>query len=574
MVRPSDWFLVDLSADPTPGDGFGIRRVAATYSEIAYVAANAAGLVRGMRASGSAEAWVGDAGDVFRSQTDRMPGELSKADDSYSLVADALTAWASALDDAQAQADRGLALARDAHADVGSAQSALGEAQRSWSTAHAQQLAQQQLQKQYRDVPPPSGVTVPTDAQLRATTRNVTQSQDSVDAARAQVASATARLEAAKRLVLEAKASRDAAEATAVRAIGEAKGHAVKPSSIWEAIQDSAAWQAIVVIATVVLTIVSIVAIFVGGPIVWAVIAAATVLLMVNALLSIAQGKNAWLELGLLAVGLIPGGRLLAMAGTAGHAAIAAMAVTRVGERIAPAVVRAGESLSRVADGVRSATGALKEVVRPIARSGLGDGRGAMVVRVAMHAVSGGKFTDEGNIIVQHWTSIERGPLSAPGEFPANTFRSSTYDQVLATHDTPLHRLVTDTVDANGDYVQQAGGGFWSHHEAGGELSSQLGFALKPEWNMTNPGDLHALHEALPQATHTVSIAIPKGSTIFEGPAGEQISTGVGRLDHGSVSNIFPGRLPGGEQQVYLTPELRSQLKDQLDGAVRTPIRP
>jgi len=314
MVRPSDWYLVDLFEDPTPGDGFGIRRVAQKYSDIAYVAANAASVVRGMRSSHSAEAWVGEAGDVFRSETDRMPGELQKADDSYSVVAEALTVWASALEDAQAQADRGLAQARDAYADLSVAQSALSEAQRSWSMAHAQQLSQQKLQKQYQDVPPPAGVTMPTDAQLRATNRNVTQSQDSVDAASASVASATARLEAAKRLVMEAKAARDAAEQTAVKAIGDAKGKAVKPSSVWEAIQDSAAWQAIVVIATVVLTIVSIVAIFVGGPLVWAIIAAATALLMLNALMSIAQGKNAWLELGLLAIGLIPGGRALTSA--------------------------------------------------------------------------------------------------------------------------------------------------------------------------------------------------------------------------------------------------------------------
>jgi hypothetical protein len=80
MVRPSDWYLVDLYADPTPGDAFGVRQVASKYADIAYVAANAASVVRGIRNSHSAEAWVGDAGEVFRSETARMPGELSKAD--------------------------------------------------------------------------------------------------------------------------------------------------------------------------------------------------------------------------------------------------------------------------------------------------------------------------------------------------------------------------------------------------------------------------------------------------------------------------------------------------------------
>lgn len=115
-------------------------------------------------------------------------------------------------------------------------------------------------------------------------------------------------------LVLEAKERRDDGERAAVHAIAAAGDLAVQPSSVWEAIQDSAAWQATVVVATVVLTIVSIVAIFVGGPLVWALILAATVLLLVNALLSISQGKDAWGEIALLAVGLIPGGRLLGLA--------------------------------------------------------------------------------------------------------------------------------------------------------------------------------------------------------------------------------------------------------------------
>ncbi|GAA2081734.1 hypothetical protein GCM10009840_17080 [Pseudolysinimonas kribbensis] len=356
MTRPSDWYLVDLEVDPTPGDAFGIRQVAQRYTDIAYVAANAASVMRGMRSSHSAEAWVGEAGDVFRSETDRMPGELQKADDSYSVVVAALSGWASALEDAQAQADRGLALAREAHADLQSAKSAYDEAQRSWSTAHAQQLSQEKLQKKYQDVPPPTGVTMPTDAQLRAMSRNVTQTQSSMDAASASIASANARIEAAKRLVLEAQAARDEAENIAVKAIGDAKGRAVKPSSVWEAIQDSAAWQAIVVIATVVLTIVSIVAIFVGGPIVWAIIAAATALLVLDALMSIAQGKNAWGELAMLAIGLIPGGKVLALIGLAAHVGgglTAAVALAGAADRIAPSLVGATRSIREITSALR-----------------------------------------------------------------------------------------------------------------------------------------------------------------------------------------------------------------------------
>ena len=112
------------------------------------------------------------------------------------------------------------------------------------------------------------------------------------------------------------------------------------------------------------LTIVSIVAIFVGGPLVWALIIAATVLLMVNALMSIAQGKDAWGELIMLGIGLIPGGRLLglavkgvdlmARAGSLGARAaslirVSAAAVTRLGNAGVKLVVG---TLNRAADAV------------------------------------------------------------------------------------------------------------------------------------------------------------------------------------------------------------------------------
>jgi len=307
-MRPTDWFLVGLAVDPVPGDAFGVRALAAKYAAIAGIADDAARGVHAARTSGAASAWVGDAGEVFRDRSHRMPGELAHAHESYGAVDAALRRWADTLDDAQAQADRGLQLAHEAHADRRAAAGALVSAELAWTTAHAQQLTYQVLEKS------PLSVPSPPPAQLRSTDRAAHHAELAIASARGQIADADARLGAARALVLEAKERRGDGERAAVHAIAAAADLAVKPSSVWEAIQDSAAWQTIVAVATVVLTIVSIAAIFVGGPLVWALILAATVLLLVNALLSIAQGKDAWGELILLAVGLIPGGRLLGLA--------------------------------------------------------------------------------------------------------------------------------------------------------------------------------------------------------------------------------------------------------------------
>lgn len=344
VVRPSDWFLVGLPVDPTPGDAFGIRALAGTYAEIAQIAGEASTGVRHARSSGAASAWVGDAGDVFRDRSERMPGELAKANDSYELVAEALRVWAAAVDDTQAQADRGLQQAREAHADLTRAQAALTSAEWSWTTTHAQQLTYQALKKAYTAVPPPPGVTMPTDYQLRSADRSAQQAQASIASARHAIADADARLAAARALVLEAKERRDDAERVAVHQIARAGDRAVKPSSVWEAIQDSAGWQTFITIATVVLTIVSIVALFVGGPIVWAIILIATAVLLLNALLSIAQGKNAWGELAMLAIGLIPGGRFLTLGGRL-LSTVAKAGV--VGERFAATIDRLTTSVLR-----------------------------------------------------------------------------------------------------------------------------------------------------------------------------------------------------------------------------------
>src|SRR3954447_12685996 len=131
-MRPTDWFLVELVVDPVPGDGFGVRALASKYAAIAGIADDAARGVHAARNSGAASAWVGDAGEVFRDRSHRMPAELAHAHESYAAADAALRRWADTLDDAQAQADRGLQLAREADADRRAAAGALASAELAW----------------------------------------------------------------------------------------------------------------------------------------------------------------------------------------------------------------------------------------------------------------------------------------------------------------------------------------------------------------------------------------------------------------------------------------------------------
>src|SRR3954451_19252366 len=146
-MRPTDWFLVDLAVDPVPGDAFGVRALASKYAAIAEMADDASRGVHAARTSGAASAWVGDAGEVFRDRSHRMPGELAHAHESYAAVDAALRRWADTIDGAQSQADRALQQAREAHADRHVAAATLASAELAWSTVHAQQLTYQLLEK-------------------------------------------------------------------------------------------------------------------------------------------------------------------------------------------------------------------------------------------------------------------------------------------------------------------------------------------------------------------------------------------------------------------------------------------
>jgi hypothetical protein len=107
-MRPGDWQVLDLDRDPTPGEPFAVRSLAARVLDLGQDAAAAERDVRSLAGDGAVLSWVGLAGGAL----DDFPTQLTKLADSYEQAGQALSGWAQALGGAQDQADRALELGR------------------------------------------------------------------------------------------------------------------------------------------------------------------------------------------------------------------------------------------------------------------------------------------------------------------------------------------------------------------------------------------------------------------------------------------------------------------------------
>jgi len=120
--------------------------------------------------------------------------------------------------------------------------------------------------------------------------------------------------------------------------------------------------------------------------------------------------------------------------------------------------------------------------------------------------------------LIKRWTPVDKGPLGT--EFPADTFRTSTYNEVLTTQDTVIWR-VWGTPKAPTEL-----GGFWSLTRPTGPLQAQLDGAILSEWN---------------NFTNAIAVRVPAGTRMFEGVAGPQVSPLTGQsLMGGGSQVIFP----------------------------------
>lgn len=121
-ARPLDWSPL-ASSDPTPGDPDLARELGRRYRRTAEAIATAASNLRTI--SAGEVGWTGTAGPEIRKLAGEAAKEVDRAHDRYAGAGRALETYGGELEDAQRDADRALADAKDAEADASRAASRL-----------------------------------------------------------------------------------------------------------------------------------------------------------------------------------------------------------------------------------------------------------------------------------------------------------------------------------------------------------------------------------------------------------------------------------------------------------------
>ncbi|MGW0431514.1 DUF6531 domain-containing protein [Micromonospora sp. NPDC003197] len=296
MARPTDWWVLDLDSDPTPGDPERVRLLASRFHDFADNAYRAKLAVDSLQGDGALLTWVGKSGDAFREQFGEFPSQVNKLYRSHLMVGDALEAYAPMLENAQAQADRALADGRVAADRLSSLQGSLSLAELDFTGAsHAAERARSETQ-------------APDPEQVKQAVRDAESAQQKRDQARSAVAGAQGELDLAKQLAAQAKELRDGAARTCAREIDEASDAGIQPRSFWEKLADAFKdlWEIICEVAKWVALVAGVIAMIIGGPLAWVALAAGAILL-IKAVVDFSQGKGSVMDLVFGLLGVIPG---------------------------------------------------------------------------------------------------------------------------------------------------------------------------------------------------------------------------------------------------------------------------
>jgi RHS repeat-associated protein len=295
MARPSDWWVLDLDADPTPGAPDRLNMLGRRFLDFAETANRARRSVESLRGDDTVLTWVGLSGDAFREQFGEFPEQLRKLYDSHQMAGDALHEFAPKLETAQAQADRALADGRVARDRLATVSGQLTIAQGDFAA----------ISKAATDL---SGAAAPDPEQVRQATRNAESAQQRLASTQSAVNSAQQALDAAKSLAEQARQVRDTAARECAREIDAASEVGIQPRSFWQKLGDAfkALWDVICEVAKWVALVAGVIAMIIGGPLAWVALAAGAILL-IKAIVDFAQGKGSVADLIFGILGVIPG---------------------------------------------------------------------------------------------------------------------------------------------------------------------------------------------------------------------------------------------------------------------------
>jgi uncharacterized protein YukE len=299
--RPTDWHILDLDGDPTPGNPQRIRKLAGTLHDFADDVADALRDLKGIAKEDEVLSWAGKTAAVFAEEFADAPKKLRKLKKSYDLAGDALASFWPDLETAQDKADRALRDGRKARAELTTAQTALSGANDWVRTVTEKTDSYDPAKNGGKDVPKPD------ESEVRRATRNAQHAKARQDAAERDVQTAQNALEAAKKLAGQAKRMREEAAGRTVTKLQEASDAGIPNRHWWEEIGDwvSDHWDEIVTVCKWVVAVVGIIVMIIGGPLGWLVFAAALVVLA-DTVRKVIKGEAGWGDLLWAALDCIP----------------------------------------------------------------------------------------------------------------------------------------------------------------------------------------------------------------------------------------------------------------------------
>ncbi|MFF0725309.1 DUF6531 domain-containing protein [Streptomyces sp. NPDC004134] len=297
-TRPTDWHILDLDADPTPGDPERVKQLARELHDFADDVADALRQIKGMAGEDALLRWAGKTAKAFQDEFEEVPKNLKKLQRSYDLAGDALAAYWPKLERAQSLADKALAKGREAQSDLTAANGRLDSAN-SWVD---------RATKKTEDYDEKEGKEKPDESEVRAATRNATDAKSAQTSAQTAVDNAESGLEAAKKMAADAKKMREDAASEAKDKLEDASDAGIQNRKWWEKAVDWVKdnWDTIVSVCKVVVAVLGVVALIIGGPIALVVLAAALVVLA-DTLMKYMNGQASLWDVAFAALDCIPG---------------------------------------------------------------------------------------------------------------------------------------------------------------------------------------------------------------------------------------------------------------------------